>query len=158
MIGKRFPSMDTLNKRVRSDKCHNKLKIWKWTGNPIFSGLLVCFWMYPFAFYSVGCYGNDDNPKQPKGKSKLDFVVSADNTIYPIEVKSGEEVKAKSLRVFRNKYNPELSIRFSLKRLEYNEELLNIPLYYSFLFNDLLAQKDRLLNSAFTFIKYKTDK
>jgi len=101
---------------------------------------------------------NADNPKQPKGKSELDFVVSADNTIYPIEVKSGEEVKGKSLRVFRNKYNPELSIRFSLKGLEYNDGLLNIPLYYSFLFNDLLVQKDRLSNSAFAFVKYKTDK
>ena len=101
---------------------------------------------------------NADNPKQPKGKSELDFVVSANNTIYPIEVKSGEEVKGKSMRVFRNKYNPELSIRFSLKGLEYNEGLLNVPLYYSFLFNDLLVQKDKLLNSEFAFIKHKMDK
>jgi len=57
------------------------------------------------------------------------------------------------LRVFRNKYNPELSIRFSLKGLEYNEGLLNIPLYYLFLFNDLLLQKDKLPSSAFAFIK-----
>jgi len=100
---------------------------------------------------------NADNPKQPKGKSELDFVVSTDNSIYPIEVKSGEEVKGKSLRVFRNKYNSELSIRFSLKGLEYNEGLLNVPLYYSFLFNDLLVQKDNLLNSTFAFIKHKMD-
>jgi predicted AAA+ superfamily ATPase len=96
---------------------------------------------------------NADNPKQPKGKSELDFVVSADKTIFPIEVKSGEQVKGQSLRVFRNKYNPELSIRFSLKGLEYNEGLLNIPLYYLFLFNDLLSQKDNLPSSTFAFIK-----
>jgi hypothetical protein len=80
-------------------------------------------------------------------------VVSKDEKIYPIKVKSGEQVKRQSLRVFRKKYNPELSLRFSLKGLEYNEGLLNIPLYYSFLFNDLLAQKDRLPNSAFAFVK-----
>ena len=77
--------------------------------------------------------GNADNSLQPKGKSEVDFIVSFDNQIIPIEVKSGYNVKAQSLRVYRNKYNPELSIRFSLKNLEYNEGLLNIPLYYSFL-------------------------
>jgi hypothetical protein len=53
--------------------------------------------------------------------------------------------------VFREKYNPELSIRFSLKELEYNEGLLNIPLYYSFLFKDLLEQKEKLAISDFAF-------
>jgi predicted AAA+ superfamily ATPase len=94
---------------------------------------------------------NANNPKQPKGKSELDFIISDKNTIYPIEVKSGEQVKAQSLRVFREKYNPKLSIRFSLKELEYNNGLLNIPLYYSFLFNDLIKQKENLSISDFAF-------
>ena len=93
------------------------------------------------AFYWMG---NADNPSQPKGKSELDFVISLDNQIIPIEVKSGHNVKAQSLRVYRNKYKPELSIRFSLKNLEYNEGLLNIPLYYSFLLKELINQKDNL--------------
>ena len=96
---------------------------------------------------------NADNPTQPKGKSELDFMVSTDNTIIPIEVKSGEQVKGQSLRVFRNKYKPDLTVRFSLKGLEYNEGLLNIPLYYSFLFNDLIAQKGGLSASSFAFKK-----
>jgi predicted AAA+ superfamily ATPase len=96
---------------------------------------------------------NADNPTQPKGKSELDFVVSSGNTVIPVEVKSGEQVKGQSLRVFRNKYNPELSLRFSLKSLEYNEGLLNIPLYYSFLLNDLLIKKNSLSSSTFAFIK-----
>ncbi|MDR1653578.1 MAG: hypothetical protein LBS01_08045 [Prevotellaceae bacterium] len=68
-------------------------------------------------------------------------------------MKSGEQVKGQSLRVFRKKYNPDLSIRFSLKGLEYNEGLLNIPLYYSFLFNDLIAQKNNLPSAEFAFKK-----
>jgi predicted AAA+ superfamily ATPase len=88
--------------------------------------------------------GNADNPLQPKGKSELDFVVSFDNRIIPIEVKSGYNVKAQSLRVYRDKYNPELSIRFSLKNLEFNNGLLNIPLYYSFLLKELIKQNDNL--------------
>ena len=87
------------------------------------------------AFYWVG---NADNGTLPKGKSEVDFIVSLDNKIIPIEVKSGYNVKAQSLRVYRNKYNPELSLRFSLKNLEYNEGLLNIPLYFSFLLKDLI--------------------
>ena len=90
---------------------------------------------------------NANNPKQPKGKSELDFIISDKNTIYPIEVKSP------SLRIYRQKYNPELSIRFSLKDLEYDEGLLNIPLYYSFLFRDLIKQKDKLSVSEFAFRK-----
>jgi hypothetical protein len=69
-------------------------------------------------------------------------------------VKSGEQVKGQSLRVFRNKYNPELSLRFSLKGLESNEGVLNIPLYYSFLLNDLLSQKEKLRSAAFSCVKF----
>jgi predicted AAA+ superfamily ATPase len=93
--------------------------------------------------------GNADNPTQPKGKSELDFVISTDSSIIPIEVKSGTNVKAQSLKVYRHKYKPALSVRFSLKNLEYNDGLLNIPLYYSFLLNDLLYQKTRLDVSSF---------
>ena len=101
---------------------------------------------------------NGDKPNQPKGKSEIDFVVSRESTIFPIEVKSGEQVKAQSLRVFRDKYKPELSVRFSLKELEYNDGLLNVPLYYLFLFNDLITQKEHLPGAAFAFMKHESNK
>jgi len=96
---------------------------------------------------------NSDNPNHPKGKSELDFVISTNSSIIPIEVKSGEQVKGKSLRVFRNKYKPALSLRFSLKAFEYNDGLLNIPLYYIFLMNDFIVQKDNLPIATFAFTK-----
>jgi hypothetical protein len=55
-----------------------------------------------------------------------------------MEVKSGENVKAKSLRVYREKYNPDISIRFSVKGIEYNNGLLNIPLSQIWLLENLL--------------------
>lgn len=67
-------------------------------------------------------------------QAEVDFVTQLDDKIIPIEVKSGTNVKAKSLQIFRQKYNSELSIRFSLLPLKENNGLLNIPLYYSFLF------------------------
>jgi predicted AAA+ superfamily ATPase len=71
-------------------------------------------------------------------QSEVDFIAQMDNKIIPIEVKSGENVQAKSLKVYRKKYNPELSIRLSLLGREYNNGLLNIPLYEIFLFDNLV--------------------
>jgi len=67
-------------------------------------------------------------------QAEVDFVTQLDNKIVPIEVKSGTNVKAQSLKVYRQNYNPELSIRFSLLPFKENNGLLNIPLYHSFLF------------------------
>ena len=67
-------------------------------------------------------------------QAEVDFVTQLDSKIVPIEVKSGLNVKAQSLKIYRENYNPELSIRFSLLPLKENNGLLNIPLYYSFLF------------------------
>lgn len=61
--------------------------------------------------------------------AEVDFVTEMHGAIVPIEVKSGTNVKAKSLKTFRDNYNPKLSIRFSLKPLEYNHGLLNLPIY-----------------------------
>ena len=71
-------------------------------------------------------------------QSEVDFVAQKNGKIIPIEVKSGDNVKAKSLRVYRDKYKPELAVRFSAKPLESNQGLLNIPLYYSWLFDQLV--------------------
>jgi predicted AAA+ superfamily ATPase len=82
--------------------------------------------------------GGSENESSPKARSEVDFVTSHAEYIVPIEVKSGTNVKAKSLKVYRGKYQPPLSVRFSLLGLDYNEGLLNIPLYYSFLFGEFL--------------------
>ena len=47
----------------------------------------------------------------------------------PVEVKSTFSIKSKSLSEYRKRYLPELSIRFSLKNVEKNGDLLNLPLY-----------------------------
>jgi predicted AAA+ superfamily ATPase len=69
--------------------------------------------------------------------AEIDFVTQIRSKILPIEVKSGSNVKAQSLKVYRERYKPELAIRFSLLPYEYNNGLLNIPLYYCFLFDEL---------------------
>ena len=61
--------------------------------------------------------------------AEVDFVTTMGGSVVPIEVKSGTNVKAKSLKIFRDNYQPKLSLRFSMKPLEYNSGLLNLPIY-----------------------------
>lgn len=63
--------------------------------------------------------------------SEVDFVIGWGKNIIPIEVKSGTNTKAKSLKVYREKYRPKLSVRFSLLHQNYKDGLVNIPLYKS---------------------------
>jgi len=59
----------------------------------------------------------------------VDFVVQYEDKIIPIEVKSGESTKSKSLGVYIEKYNPQIAIRASLSNYEKRGNLFNIPFY-----------------------------
>jgi uncharacterized protein len=71
----------------------------------------------------IGYWTND------RSTSEVDFVIQEDGEVIPIEVKSGENLKAKSFRLFCEKYNPQKAIRTSLT--DYKEEswMENVPLY-----------------------------
>ena len=64
--------------------------------------------------------------------AEVDFVFSSSVDIFPIEVKASESLQAKSLRVYRDKFNPRLAIRTSLSNLRLDDGLLNVPLYALF--------------------------
>lgn len=59
--------------------------------------------------------------------AEVDFLVQYQNAIIPMEVKSEETVKSRSLTLYHQKYAPDLRIRYSLKNLSYRDGLLNIP-------------------------------
>jgi hypothetical protein len=61
--------------------------------------------------------------------AEVDFVIQQDRDIIPIEVKSGLNVRSRSLKAYREKYRPPYAIRFSLQNLKLDHGLLNIPLY-----------------------------
>jgi len=63
--------------------------------------------------------------------AEVDFLVQYQNSIIPVEVKSDENIKSRSLAVFHQKFKPEIRIRYSLKNLSYNDGLLNIPHFMS---------------------------
>ena len=65
------------------------------------------------------------------GKAEVDFLIQHYNEIIPIEVKSDENVRSKSLTQYYQTYQPKLRVRYSLKNLKLDDGLLNIPLFMS---------------------------
>ncbi|TAF93446.1 MAG: DUF4143 domain-containing protein [Runella slithyformis] len=61
--------------------------------------------------------------------AEIDFVVQHQNEIIPIEVKAEENLKAKSLKVFVEKYQPKTALRTSMNAHRTEDWLVNVPLY-----------------------------
>ncbi|MCL2436830.1 MAG: ATP-binding protein [Clostridiales bacterium] len=72
--------------------------------------------------------------------AEVDFVFADNKDIYPVEVKAGENLQSRSLRVYRDRYHPRLAIRTSLSNLRVDDGLLNIPLYLLFNIQGYLEQ------------------
>lgn len=86
------------------------------TENFILSGLLTQFEGMPRYWRS----GN---------KAEVDFLVQYGNDIIPVEVKSEESIRSKSLAFYRKEYQPKIAARFSLRNLKRDGPLINIPLF-----------------------------
>ncbi len=63
------------------------------------------------------------------GVAEVDFVVQFGEEVIPIEVKAEENLKAKSLKSYCDKYHPRLAVRTSMSDYREQENLTNIPLY-----------------------------
>jgi predicted AAA+ superfamily ATPase len=61
--------------------------------------------------------------------AEIDFLIQHQNSIIPVEVKSDENIRGKSLTTFYKQFHPSLRIRYSLRNLRYDDGLLNIPLF-----------------------------
>jgi predicted AAA+ superfamily ATPase len=62
-------------------------------------------------------------------RAELDFAIQNKDRIIPIEVKAEENLKAKSLKSFYEKFNPALSVRTSMSDYRAESWLTNVPLY-----------------------------
>ncbi len=70
---------------------------------------------------------------ESQGKAEVDFVIQAhDGSIIPVEVKSGDNVRAKSLAHFINRYAPACSWRISAKNFGFENTIRSVPLYAVF--------------------------
>ena len=62
-------------------------------------------------------------------RNEIDFVVQYKNNIIPIEVKANKSTNNTSLTKYNEKFNNELSVRFSMNNLSKDGKILNIPLF-----------------------------
>lgn len=74
-----------------------------------------------------------------QGIAELDFMIQLDGKIIPIEVKAEENLQAKSLKTFHEKYKNNNCVRTSMADYRKEEWFINIPLY-------LIFDIDKLLN------------
>lgn len=64
-----------------------------------------------------------------RGNSEIDFVIDNGYNIVPIEVKAETNLKAKSLKTYKEMFSPPISIRASMSDYKKEDWLLNMPLY-----------------------------
>lgn len=64
-----------------------------------------------------------------RGTAEVDFALELDGELLPIEVKAGENLKSKSLRVACDKFDLERAVRTSLSGYRDEGWLVNIPLW-----------------------------
>ncbi len=75
------------------------------------AGLKPCYW------------------SRTKGSAEVDFLVELGGDVLPLEVKASENLQAKSLVSYRDRYKPRISLRTSLSPYREESWLRNIPLY-----------------------------
>ncbi len=63
------------------------------------------------------------------GVAELDFVLQGEQDVFPLEVKSAENLRAQSLKVYDKLFSPKLSFRTSLIPYRKNGRHIDVPLY-----------------------------
>lgn len=64
-----------------------------------------------------------------KSRSEIDFLIQYSGQVIPVEVKAEENLQAKSLKTYCNKYAPRSAVRTSMSDFREESWLTNLPLY-----------------------------
>lgn len=83
----------------------------------------VCQQLKTIEDLGVYYYTND------RGSCEMNFVIDNGEQIIPLEVKAEVNLKAKSLRTYKEKFEPEISVRTSMADYKNEDWLVNLPLY-----------------------------
>ena len=67
-----------------------------------------------------------------RGGAEVDFIIQREGHIIPVEVKSADNARAKSLRVYIDTYHPEYAIKLSAKNFGFENGIKTVPLYAAF--------------------------
>ena len=69
--------------------------------------------------------------ESPRG-AEIDFVIQREGQLIPIEVKSADNTKAKSLNVYMQTFHPAYAIKLSSKNFGFEDGKKTVPLYAAF--------------------------
>jgi len=83
----------------------------------------VCQQLKTIEDLGVYYYTND------RGSGEVDFIIDTGERVVPVEVKAEVNLKAKSLKTYRDKFQPQVSIRTSMMDYKKEDWLVNLPLY-----------------------------
>lgn len=83
----------------------------------------VCQQLKAATDLDVFYYTND------RGSCEIDFVVDTGDQIVPVEVKAETNLRAKSLKVYQEKFAPAICVRTSMADYQKESWLVNLPLY-----------------------------
>ena len=76
-----------------------------------------------------------------EGRAEIEFIFESDTGITPVEVKSGNRIRAKSLKSYVVRYTPKQTVILSARRpsvsIQNNVKLINLPLYFAGALNSL---------------------
>lgn len=65
-------------------------------------------------------------------QAEVDFVIQREGALVPVEVKSADNTKAKSLKVYMETYHPEYAIKISQRNFSFDNQIKTVPLYAVF--------------------------
>jgi len=77
-----------------------------------------------------------------KASAEIDFIFQSEKNIVPLEVKAAENLQAKSLKSFYQKYQPKYAIRTSMSDYRHEEWLTNVPLYAINVLSNILKENN----------------
>ena len=96
-----------------------------------------------YCLTQLKCLGIESYFWRTKADAELDFLTDYAGAVVPIEVKSADNTKAKSLQLFCSRYEPKTAIKTSLKNVGSNvigsTRVWSLPLYALFRIKDYLA-------------------
>lgn len=96
-----------------------------------------------YVMTQLKCMGIDSCFWRTRADAEIDFITDYEGVLLPIEVKSADNTKAKSLHLFCNRYNPKMALKTSLKNVGDNIDggthVWCVPLYALFRLKDYIA-------------------
>lgn len=104
--------------------------------DPLFRGGLI----ENYVMCELTAYGHSGQGYWGSGNlAEVDFLITSDSGIIPIEVKSKDRYRAASLKEYIDRYSPEKAIVLSGKDYSVNGDVFTVPLYFIWMICSIIA-------------------